>query len=715
MAYEIIEKIRVHLIIPGLPRTVPVTKKTFMTDEDDKLWVGFDPERFLDTDIRNAVKEMMQSFEGRKYFNKNFKGPEWYPHEDHFYGFPLTSRNEFLMKFTTGGNPYEMWEQEIPESIQPKREQLYTHQVNMFRHMMGRRYSILAAEMGTGKSLSVIECLEYMREHEGLRNDEIVYVAPVSGVRAINLELKKWNSPVRPTQIITYEGMRKMMRLWQSGKVAPKAVVFDESSKLKTWTAKRTKAAFELAEAIRLEHGSKGFVTLMSGTPAPKTPEDFWPQAEIACPGFLAESSVEKFRNRLCIREQREGMAGGSYAHIVTFLDDENKCRCCGQFEDHINHSRDYPSEVLTRIPEVWPPVLKYGETQPIIGKHEWEPSINEVSYLADRLNGLSQVTYKQDCLDLPDKVYRIVRVKPNSDTLQAFRLLKKTARSAAIAMIQSRTLSDGFRYVMKETGDLLTCNVCDGKGVIQGIFKEDVDDDSEISMFAPNSQQMEGYMEAEVSCDCCAGEGKIPQISRDFEEVECPKDDVLREYLSDQEDIGRMVVWGAFTATLERLTTICNQQGWNVLKIEGAGWKVHMADPNEEAPSVETALKCMDASWPEKDELRRQYDKFVVVANPQAGGMGLTLTAAQVALYYSNPFSGEARIQSEDRIHRTGMDLNRTPIIVDIVHLPTDRVVIENLKKKRRLQDMSLGELISQIDRAEEEIITHEQRAVQD
>lgn len=1045
MAYDIISESIEQLIVPGLKQTVPITRKVFQTDEDDKLWVGFVPcASFLPADIRNPLKEMMNNFEGRKYANKNFRGPSWYDHEHHFYMFPLNSRNEFLMKYVLGGNPYEPWESEIPESLQPKRDCLYDHQVKMFQHMMHRRYTIIAAEMGclsgdskingrtmkdyhesgdlpnvrsytkdgaiietkasriikkkmpltvvetelgklkvgedhlfltilggkplwcrakrltlehellqentssttsslttlipkskltgsesstemelstfrqavqgtssvlcqiqqqylnsketfpseisnilkklssldmicssfqrkgiessqsllsnlrdilsedfgtqtvqfraltegclqlfampqqissqlsdlslnlyhsgvtqrtslalmvdsefktwetiftqaqhaflngkqtsleghgkhllvaesrhtvpasfqnlevckiislksslaqsvydltipehgnyfddfginhqnTGKSLAVMECLEYMREHEGLKNADIWYIAPVSGVRAINLEFKKWNSEVRPGRVITYDGMRKAMKMWQSGATAPRAVVFDESSKLKNWTTKRTRAAFQLAEAIRAEHGNKGFVTLMSGTPTPKSPEDIWAQGEIAAPGFLAEATVEKFRNRLCVRESRQGAAGGNYAHIVTFLDDTAKCKACGKFEDHINHAKDYPSEVLTKVPEVWPPVLKYGEEQPILGKHEWASSKNEVAFLAKRLEGLAQVTYKHECLDLPDKIYRIIRVKPDPETLKAFKLIKKLARSAAVAMIQARTLSDGFRYIMAETGELVNCNVCSGTGKIQGILKEDADDDSEINLMAPNAQQMEGYFECEVACDCCAGEGKVPQISRSFDEVSCPKDEIVVEYLTDQEDIGRMVVWAAFQASIERLTTVCTQRGWNVLRIEGRGWKVVMADPNEEAPSVETALMCMDGSHPDKDELRRKYDKFVVVANPQAGSMGITLHAAQVAIYYSNPFSGEARIQSEDRIHRVGMAKNRSPIIVDIMHLPTDRVVLENLKNKRRLQDLTLGQLMSQIDKVEAEVIIHERKETTD
>lgn len=73
---------------------------------------------------------------------------------------------------------------------------------------------------------------------------------------------------------------------------------------------------------------------------------------------------------------------------------------------------------------------------------------------------------------------------------------------------------------------------------------------------------------------------------------------------------------------------------------------------------------------------------------------MGLTLTASPSIVYFSNDFNAESRIQSEDRIHRPGMDVNRGATIYDLIHLPTDRTVLENLKAKRVLQDMTLGAL---------------------
>jgi SNF2 family DNA or RNA helicase len=42
-------------------------------------------------------------------------------------------------------------------------------------------------------------------------------------------------------------------------------------------------------------------------------------------------------------------------------------------------------------------------------------------------------------------------------------------------------------------------------------------------------------------------------------------------------------------------------------------------------------------------------------VGNPRTGGYGLTLTAANTVVYYSNSFDLEVRLQSEDRAHRIG------------------------------------------------------------
>ena len=66
-------------------------------------------------------------------------------------------------------------------------------------------------------------------------------------------------------------------------------------------------------------------------------------------------------------------------------------------------------------------------------------------------------------------------------------------------------------------------------------------------------------------------------------------------------------------------------------------------------------------------------HGKVAFVANPESGGMSLTLVEARMAVYWSNSWKPEYRVQSEDRIHRKGMDENLGCTIVDLIHLPSD------------------------------------------
>lgn len=73
---------------------------------------------------------------------------------------------------------------------------------------------------------------------------------------------------------------------------------------------------------------------------------------------------------------------------------------------------------------------------------------------------------------------------------------------------------------------------------------------------------------------------------------------------------------------------------------------------------------------------------------------MGLTLTASPAAIFYSNDFKAENRMQAEDRIHRIGMDESRGATIIDLFCLETDRMIYENLLKKKDLQRITMGDI---------------------
>ena len=50
--------------------------------------------------------------------------------------------------------------------------------------------------------------------------------------------------------------------------------------------------------------------------------------------------------------------------------------------------------------------------------------------------------------------------------------------------------------------------------------------------------------------------------------------------------------------------------------------------------------------------------------------------------------------MQSEDRIHRIGMDENLGCVIVDLIHLPTDERVVDIIRDNRKLELMTMGKI---------------------
>ena len=80
------------------------------------------------------------------------------------------------------------------------------------------------------------------------------------------------------------------------------------------------------------------------------------------------------------------------------------------------------------------------------------------------------------------------------------------------------------------------------------------------------------------------------------------------------------------------------------------------------------------------------------LVGNPTTGGFGLTLTAVNTVIYFSNNYNLEVRKQSEDRAHRMGQ--KGTVVYIDIVAKDTlDEAIMKSLVSKGQLAAKTLGE----------------------
>lgn len=519
---------------------------------------------------------------------------------------------------------------------------VFNHQRFQIGHGLLRKQCIFACEMGTGKTLSSIEVME----RSGF--DDWWFIGTKSSIASVRLDFWKWKAYIRPI-FMTYEELKRTVENWIAGKMPPRGIVFDECSKLKTPSSQRSQAAFHVAESMRNNYGLDAYILLMSGSPAPKSPLDWYWQCEIACPGFLREGDINKFKDRLAITEQVTDLTGGKFPKFIAWRDGtQTICNKCGKSVIHALHTDATEEEY-----------------------HDYVPLVDEVSKLYRRMRGLVLVQHKKDCLDLPDKVYREIRIKPNLSTIRAAQLIQVSTRSTIEALTKLRELSDGFQYVdtIEKTEE---CTVCAGN---KKIYEKD-------------SQE-------QITCPHCEGTGKLLTKRREVKNIESPKYDALTDLLTeDFDDENRIVIYGAFTGTIDRICDHVTKLGWQVMRVDGRGWNPYgnfLPRDNVEFLKVFQDSKTHD-------------QKIAFVGHPGSAGMGLTLTGSKAIIYFSNDFNGESRIQSEDRIHRAGMDVNRGATIIDLLHLPSDEYVLKNLRRKRELQSLSMGLLLEEMRLAQEE-----------
>jgi SNF2 family DNA or RNA helicase len=564
-------------------------------------------------------------------------------------------RNRFQLGYLEGKDVYEWFDRDLVRH--EYRRPLMPHQRDMADAGLTYHFQIWAAEMGCGKTLSAQEVME--RSGAGFW----YWVGPKTSLPNIRREFRKWNmDPAILVEMMTYEALVRKVDDWKDGDQLPQGVIFDESSKLKTPTAQRSKAAQSLADMIRAEYGFDGYVILMSGTPSPKSPINWWSQAEIAWPGFLREGSVKALEQRLAFMADKQFDAG-VFKKRIGWKDDESKCGICGETEIEGPHELD-------------------GITDPD-DYHEFVPSKNEVAYMYERFSGLVIIKHKKDCLALPEKRYRKIVCKPTASTLRVAQAIAASAPNVVTGMTLLRELSDGFQYREVKDGKTKCPHCPESCGTVHEWFDPEDEDRTFRAIDMLDETLVSRLEKREVDCPRCAGSGEVDRMKRIVREVPCPKTKALKGLLEENEEVGRIVIFAGFTGSVDRVTGICRKDGWDVVRCDGRGFQVTTHDGQ-----VVSDVDPLDY-WSDLENNPR----VAFVAHPESGGMSLTLVEARTAVYWSNSFKPEYRAQSEDRIHRKGLDENLGCTIVDLIHLPTDERVLEVIRENRRLEKMTMGD----------------------
>ena len=148
---------------------------------------------------------------------------------------------------------------------------------------------------------------------------------------------------------------------------------------------------------------------------------------------------------------------------------------------------------------------------------------------------------------------------------------------------------------------------------------------------------------------------------------------DALVEILDEHD--GKAIIWSRFRYDIQQITAMLNKQ-------YGEG---------------SSAAYFGDTSDDRRNEIVKNFQNpnhplRFFVGNPATAGYGLTLTEANLVVYYANDFNLETRIQSVDRAHRIGQ---RNPVTyVDLISEGTiDEKIVDALRFKIDIGAKVLGE----------------------
>jgi SNF2 family DNA or RNA helicase len=256
------------------------------------------------------------------------------------------------------------------------------------------------------------------------------------------------------------------------------------------------------------------------------------------------------------------------------------------------------------------------------MGSHSFKKVVGyrKLDELKEKLDKFSYRIRKDECLDLPEKVYIKREVHLTKEQVKAYQEMK----TMALAL-----LKDGMVSTVNALTQLMRLHQ-----IVCGHVK--LDDDRVVEVPSNRVQELLSVIE---------------------------------------EASDKVIIWANYRHDIDAIKLALQKEyGMNAV-----GTYYGDTDDDERARVVK------EFQEPES-ELR------FFVGNPRTGGYGLTLTAADTVVYYSNSFDLEVRLQSEDRAHRIGQ--TRSVTYVDLISPGTvDEKIVKALRGKIDIANEVLGE----------------------
>ena len=246
--------------------------------------------------------------------------------------------------------------------------------------------------------------------------------------------------------------------------------------------------------------------------------------------------------------------------------------------------------------------------------------SYKNLDELANSIKAFSYRVLKEDCLDLPEKVYTRREVELTDEQDQAY----ATMKSAALAQLKGKMATAPHVLTQLMRLHQITC----------GHLKNDDETITEIK------------------------NNRLKELLNLLEEVE-----------------GKVIIWANYIYDIKNIVKAISDEYGPESIVEYYG-----------NISAEQRQKNIEKFQDPNSKAR------FFIGNPQTGGYGITLTAANTVIYYSNGYDLEKRLQSEDRAHRIGQ--NKSVTYIDLIAPKTvDEKIVKALRKKMNIANEIMDE----------------------
>lgn len=252
---------------------------------------------------------------------------------------------------------------------------------------------------------------------------------------------------------------------------------------------------------------------------------------------------------------------------------------------------------------------------------------------LADHLATCSSRRTKKECLDLPEKLYEKIPVELHPEQKKRY----------------NKVVEEGI-LELKQAGEELTLT-------------------NVLVIWLRAQQVVGGHLPVEDPED---GTWQAECILDKFEDI--PRVQTFRHYLDQCQ--GKAIIYCRFLAEVKAWSELLGDAATTYVG------KQNYADPDQRELNKVRFQGTREAEFEDHDP-----DCKYLIMN-KAGARGITLTQASYMFFYSNDFSLDIRLQSEDRLHRIGQH-NPVTYFDGIAKDTIDQKLVQSFRENKAIADV--------------------------